>query len=144
MVRAGFDNGMGWTFLLTVGELTFSEIVEVEGIELAAGEVDEEPPVLGHPERWRRPKRPGAVTVTRYLTGDSSWNEWVARVASDGSTGRADGSVLVLDYLGGTVLQFNFVAAFPRSIAYGSCDVGDDCIVTERLTIAYESAEIAH
>jgi phage tail-like protein len=88
-----------------------------------------------------RPKA-GEVTLTRGLTADTSFEEWVSSSQfGQMSNARKGGAIIVFDYEGNPIKRYNLTNAWPKSLEIGSLKAGDTNVLTEKLTITYEVME---
>jgi phage tail-like protein len=88
-----------------------------------------------------RPKA-GEVTLTRGLTGDTSFQKWV-KDAQFGkmASARKGGAIIVYDYEGQPIKRYKLTNAWPKSLEIGTLKAGDTSILTEKLVVTYEMME---
>ena len=80
-----------------------------------------------------RPKS-GTVTLTRALTEDSQFADWV-KEAADGKLPRANGSVIVYDTMMAPIFRYTLVDCQPSALEVGPLKAGDTSVTTEKLTV---------
>lgn len=80
-----------------------------------------------------RPKS-GTVTLTRALTEDTQFADWV-KEAAEGKLPRANGSVIVYDTMLSPILRYTLVDCQPGALEVGTLKAGDTSVVTEKLTL---------
>ncbi|CAM5566934.1 Phage tail protein OS=Streptomyces antimycoticus OX=68175 GN=SANT12839_088090 PE=4 SV=1 [Streptomyces antimycoticus] len=89
-----------------------------------------------------RPKA-GEVTVTRGLTEDNSFEQWIKDSRFGKMTNaRRNGSIIVYDYEGIPIKRYKPVNAWPKSLEISTLKAGDTSVLTEKLAITYESVEV--
>ncbi len=89
-----------------------------------------------------RPKA-GEVTITRALTADTGFERWIDSSQHRAAThiGR-QAAIIVFDPEGNPIKRYTLTDIWPRSLEIGSPKAGDAGVLTEKLTIAYESMEV--
>jgi phage tail-like protein len=146
MALPDMDTSVGHSFGLEVDGLVIKQITEVSGlkkeqdvIELKQNTADGKYIIKKLPGR---PKA-GEVTLTRGLTGDSTFDKW-AQAASFGqmSSARKGGAIIVYDYEGNAIKRYKLINAWPKSLEIGSLKAGDTSVLTEKIVITYEQMEI--
>jgi phage tail-like protein len=80
-----------------------------------------------------RPKA-GTVTITRALTEDTQFADWV-KEAAEGKMPRANGSVIVYDTMMNPILRYSLLDCQPSTIEIGTLKAGDAAVTTEKLTV---------
>jgi phage tail-like protein len=80
-----------------------------------------------------RPK-PGTVTITRALTEDTQFADWV-KEAGEGKLPRANGSVIVFDTMLTPILRYTLLDCQPSAIEIGTLKAADTSVTTEKLTL---------
>jgi phage tail-like protein len=140
------DTSVGHSFGLEVDGIVIKQINEVSGlkkeqdvIELKQNTPDGKYVIKKLPGR---PKA-GEVTLTRGLTGDQSFENWV-KDAQFGkmSSARKGGAIIVYDYEGNAIKRYKLINAWPKSLEIGSLKAGDTNVLTEKIVITYEQLEI--
>ena len=142
-----WDTGVGWSFGLEIDGIEIKEIQEIDGTKLEVDSIE-----LKHntsdgkyinkmlPGR----KKIGEFTLTRGVTNDKSWQNWISQVFEGNMMGaRKGGQINIYDYMGIPVKSFKFVNGWAKSIEYGQMKAGEATILTEKLTIAHEGIEPA-
>lgn len=141
-----FDSSVGHSFGLEVDGVQIKNIQEVSGlkfeqdvIELKQNTADGKYMIKQLPGRWKA----GEVTLTRGLTGDSSFEKWVqdSQLGKMGSS-RKGGAVIVFDYEGAPIKRYKMTNLWPKALEIGSLKAGDTSVLTEKITITYERLEV--
>jgi len=140
------DSAVGHSFGLEFDHITIKSITEVSGLKI-------EQDVIDHPHNTadgkflfkRLPGRPkaGEVKLTRGLTDDKNFSDWV----KDSQFGkmsnvRSGGSVIIYDFEGKEIKRYHLVNAWPKSLEIGSLKAGGTALLTEILTVTYERIEL--
>jgi phage tail-like protein len=87
-----------------------------------------------------RPKA-GTVTITRALTEDMQFADWV-KEAADGKLPRTNGSVIVYDTMLNPILRYSLLDCLPSSVEVGTLKAGDASVTTEKLTLHHTGINI--
>jgi phage tail-like protein len=134
-------------FGLEVDGIKIKQIAELSGLKMSQSVIE-----LKHNTNdgkyinKKLPGRPesGEVTLTRGLTGDGSFDKWV-KAARFGKMGdaRKNAEITVYDFEGSALKRYKLTNCWPKSVEIGTLKAGDTNIITEKLTITYESAEPA-
>lgn len=87
-------------------------------------------------------KLPGQVTLTRSLTEDNSFEQWVKDIRS-GKMGEAhkDAHIIVFDDEGGPIKRYRLANCWPKSLELATMRAGDSTVLTEKLVVTYESLD---
>ena len=140
-----FDPGVGWSFGIEIDGITFKDIQELDGVKLELDDIEVKANTVdGKYVNKKVPgrKKAGEITVTRGVTSDKAWNNWISECFKGNvGTARKNGSIAVYDYMGVPVLKFKCINGWPKSVEYGSFKAGDASIMPEKLTIAHEGLE---
>lgn len=139
------DSLVGHSFGLQVDGVEINAITEVSGlkleqdvIELKQNTADGKYVVKKLPGR----RQAGELTLTRGLTGDNGFEEWVkASRFGRMDQARKNGSVIIYDFVGVPVTRYKFLNGWPKSLEIGALKAGDSSVLTETLTITYEELE---
>ena len=146
MALADFDSSVGHSFGLEIDGIQIKSITEVSGlkmeqdvIELKENGVDGKYVIKKLPGRWKS----GEVTLTRGLTDDTSFEQWV-KDSQFGkmSDSRKNGAVVVYDYEGNALKRYTLTNAWPKSLEISSLKAGDTSVLTEKLVVTYERMEV--
>jgi phage tail-like protein len=146
MALPDFDSSVGHSFGLEFDGVVIKQISEVSGlkfeqdvIELKQNTNDGKYAVKKLPGR----PKPGEVTLTRGLTGDNSFENWIksSRFGKMGEA-RKGGAVLVFDFEGAAIKRYKLTNAWPKSLEIGSLKAGDTSVLTEKITLTYEALEV--
>ena len=147
MAFAEYDTGVAWSFGLEIDGIEMKDIQEVSGLKLEVDDIEMKAnTTAGQMVIKKLPgrKKAGEITLTRGLTLNKSWADWIKHVFDgDIVTARKGGSVKVYDYKGDVVQTFNFLNGWPKSLEVGSLKAGDTTVLTETLTITHEGLELA-
>jgi len=87
-----------------------------------------------------RPKA-GTVTITRALTEDTQFADWV-REAAEGKMPRTNGSVIVYDTLMQPIMRYSLLDCQPATLEIGTLKAGDTNVTTEKLTIHHTGLNV--
>jgi phage tail-like protein len=143
---ADFDSSVGHSFGLEIDGIQIKSITEVSGlkmeqdvIELKENGPDGKYVIKKLPGRWKA----GEVTLTRGLTDDTSFEQWI-KDSQFGkmSDSRKGGAIVVYDYEGNALKRYTLTNAWPKSLEISSLKAGDTSVLTEKLVITYERMEI--
>lgn len=142
---AEYDVSIAHSFGLEVDGIQIKHITEVSGLKLEQDVVEVHHQTAdGKPILVKMPGLPkaGEVTLTRGLTADASFDQWV----KDSRFGQADkirkgGSIIMYDLYGSVVKRYKLTNAWPKSIEINTLKAGDNSIVTEKLVVVFENME---
>lgn len=145
MPLPALDAGVGHSFGLEFDGVMINQIQEVTGlkieqdvIELKENTADGKYIIKKLPGR----PKPGEVTLTRGLTADNSFNQWVeTSQIGNMTTARKGGAIIVYDFEGAPIRRYKLTNAWPKSLEVGSLKAGDTSVLTEKLTLTYEGIE---
>jgi phage tail-like protein len=140
-----YDVSIAHSFGLEVDGIQIKHITEVSGLKLEQDVVEVHHQTAdGKPILVKMPGLPkaGEVTLTRGLTADASFDQWV----KDSRFGQADkirkgGSIIMYDLYGSVVKRYKLTNAWPKSIEINTLKAGDNSIVTEKLVVVFENME---
>jgi len=140
------DSGVGHSFGLEFDSVVIKQIQEVTGLKIEQDVIElKENTSDGKYVIKKLPGRPkaGEVTLTRGLTADTSFSQWVeSSRMGNMSTARKGGAIIVYDYMGAPVKRYKLTNAWPKSMEIGSMKAGDTSAPTEKLTLTYEEIEV--
>jgi phage tail-like protein len=142
---AEYDVSIAHSFGLEVDGIQIKHITEVSGLKLEQDVVEVHHQTAdGKPILVKMPGLPkaGEVTLTRGLTADASFDQWV----KDSRFGQAEkirkgGSIIMYDLYGSVVKRYKLTNAWPKSIEINTLKAGDNSIVTEKLVVVFENME---
>ena len=140
------NSAVGHSFGLEFDGITIKSITEISGLKMEQDvvELKENGPDGKYAIR-RLPGRPKApdITLTRGLTGDTSFEDWVkdSRFGKMGDV-RKGGAIIVYDYEGNALKRYKLHNAWPKSLEIGSLKAGDTSVLTEKLVLTYEQLEV--
>src|SRR6478735_282624 len=135
MALPDLDTSVGHSFAAEYDGVMIKAIQEVSGlkfdqdvIELKQNMPDGKYIIKKLPGR----KKAGEVTLTRGLTADSSFEDWVS-TSQFGQMGasRKNGAIIVFDYEGNPIKRYNMTNAWPKSLEIGSLKAGDTSVLSE-------------
>ena len=143
MALPGMDSSVGHSFSLEIEGVQIAVIGEVSGLALEQDIETKETSADGTILIRKLPGRPkaGEVTLTRGLTADQSFENWVKALRSDPTTARKTGSIIVFNSEGARLRRYRLVNAWPKSLEIGMLKAGDTSVLTEKLTLIYERLE---
>lgn len=145
MAFADGDSGVGHSFGLEVDGVQIKSITEISGLKMEQDvvELKENGPdgkyvIKKLPGRWKA----GEVTLTRPLTGDTSFESWI----KDSQFGkmsavRKGGAIVIYDYEGAAIKRYKLTNAWPKSLEVSSLKAGDTSVLTEKIVVTYERLE---
>ena len=146
MALPDLDSSVGYSFGLEFDGITIKSITEVSGlkmeqdvVELKQNGPDGKYVIKKLPGRWKAAE----VTLTRGLTGDSGFEQWVKDSQFGKMTqARKGGAIIVFDYEGQAIKRYKLTNAWPKSLEIGSLKAGDTSVLTEKLIITCERLEV--
>lgn len=141
-----FDSSVGHSFGLEFDGVMIKQISEVSGLKLEQDviELKQNSPQDGKFMIKKLPGRPkaGEVTLSRGLTDDRSFQDWVQKSQfGQMANARKGGSVIVFDFEGAPIKRYKLTNAWPKSLEIGTLKAGDTSVLTEKLVITYEKIE---
>jgi phage tail-like protein len=145
MALPELDSSVGHSFGLEFDGVVIKQIVEVSGLKIDQDVVE----FKQHTDRGKfigkklpgRPKA-GEVTLTRGLTQDTSFGDWI-RDSQFGKVpdARKGGAIIVFDYEGTAIKRYNLLNARPKKLEVGKLEAGDTVVLAEKLTLTYRGCE---
>ena len=146
MALPDMDAGVGHSFGLEFDSIVIKQIQEINGLKLEQDVIElKENTPDGKYVIKKLPGRPkaGEVTLTRGLTADTSFSQWVetSRLGNMGDA-RKGGAIIVYDYMGAPVKRYKLTNAWPKSMEITSMKAGDTTVLQEKLTLTYEDVEV--
>jgi len=141
-----FDSSVGHSFGLEFDGIVIKQISEVSGLKFEQDVIElKQNTPDGKYIIKKLPGRPkaGEVTLSRGLTGDKSFQDWVQQ-AQFGKMGQArkGGAIIVFDFEGAPIKRYKLVSAWPKTLEIGALKAGDTSVLTEKITITYERMEV--
>ncbi len=139
------DAAVGHSFGVEFDGIQIKAITEISGlkmeqdvIELKQNMADGKYSIKKLPGRYKA----GELTVTRPLTEDTSFEQWIkdSRFGKM-TTVRKSASVTIFDYEGSAIKRYKLTGAWPKSLEVGNLKAGDTSSLTEKLVITYETME---
>lgn len=145
MALPEMDTSVGWSFGFEFDGLEIKQIQEVSGLKLEADVIELKHNTNdGKYVNKQLPGRPkiGEVTLTRGLTDDKTFQDWMKDVQF-GKMGdaRKGGAINVYDYEGSPIKRYKLTNCWPKNLEIGSLKAGDTSVLTEKVTIAHEGIE---
>jgi phage tail-like protein len=144
MALPDVDSSVGHSFGLEFDGVVIKQIVEVSGLKIDQDVVEFKQDTHGKFIVKKLPGRPkaGEVTLTRGLTQDGSFDDWI-RDSQFGkvSDARKGGAIIVFDYEGTAIKVYNLINARPKKLEIGRLKTGDTVVLAEKLTLTYEGCE---
>jgi phage tail-like protein len=137
-----FDTSVGHSFGLEFDGVVIKQITEVSGLKFEQDVIElKQNTPDGKYVVKKLPGRPkaGEVTLTRGLTGDKSFQDWVQK-SQFGKMGdaRKGGAIIVYDYEGSAIKRYKLTNAWPKSLEIGALKAGDTSVLTEKIVVTYE------
>jgi phage tail-like protein len=146
MALPELDSSVGHSFGLEFDGVVIKQITEVSGLKMEQDVIElKQNTADGKYAVKKLPGRPkaGEVTVTRGLTEDNSFETWIKSSRfGKMSDARKNGAIIVYDYEGMAIKRYQLVNAWPKSLEIGTLKAGDTSVLTEKLSITYESMEV--
>jgi phage tail-like protein len=124
MALPDLDSSVGHSFGLEVDGVVIKQIIEVSIKRL--------------PGR----QKAGEVTLTRGLTHDGSFEDWI-RDSRFGKLpdARKGGAIIVFDYEGAVIRHYTLINPRLKTLGRGTRKVGDTNILTETLILTHEGCQ---
>ena len=141
-----FDSSVGHSFGLEFDGVVIKQISEVSGLKFEQDVIElKQNTNDGKYVIKKLPGRPkaGEVTLTRGLTDDRSFQDWVQK-SQFGKMGdaRKGGAIIVFDFEGQPIKRYKLTNAWPKSLEIGSLKAGDTSYLQEKLVLTCESIEV--
>ncbi|WP_163510799.1 phage tail protein [Fodinicola acaciae] len=147
MALPDLDRAVGWSFGLEIDGIQVKEIQEISGLKMEQ-DVIELKHNASQDGKYINKKMPGRqkageITVTRGLSDDKSFEQLVkdARLGNMPAA-RKNGAVLVFDYQGAPIKRYKLTNMWAKSLEIGSLKAGGTDVLTEKLTLTYETMEV--
>jgi phage tail-like protein len=83
----------------------------------------------------------GTVTITRALTEDTQFADWV-KEAAEGKMPRTNGSVIVYDTMMAPIMRYSLIDCQPATLEIGTLKAGDTNVTTEKLTLHHVGIQV--
>lgn len=145
MALPEMDTSVGWSFGFEFDGVVIKQIQEVSGLKVEADVIELKHNTSdGKYVNKQLPGRPkiGELTLTRGLTDDKSFQDWVKDVVQGKVAGaRKGGAINVYDFEGSPIKRYKLTNCWPKSLEIGSLKAGDTSVLTEKLTITHEGIE---
>jgi phage tail-like protein len=145
MALPDLDSSVGYSFGLEFDGVVIKQIAEVSGLKIDQDVVEfKQDSDRGKFIVRKLPGRPkaGEVTLTRGLTQDSSFDDWI-RDSQFGKVpdARKGGAIIVFDYEGAASKRYNLINARLKTLRRGTSKAGNTNILTEQLILTHEGCE---
>jgi len=140
------EGAVGHSFGLEVDGVQVTMLTEVSGLAIERDVIEfSEGGAHGEPVTKRLPGRlrSGEVVLSRGLTADRTFEQWMDEVSLDATAARKDAAVVVLDRRGQSVARFTLVEAWPSRLEYVGLRSGSSEALTERLALVHEGIDRA-
>ena len=130
-----FDSSVGHSFGLEFDGVVIKQISEVSGLKFEQDVIELKQNT--HDGKYiikKLPGRPkaGEVTLTRGLTDDKNFQNWVQKSQfGKMADARKGGAVIVYDYEGQAIKHYKLTNAWPKSLELGTLKAGDTSVVTD-------------
>jgi phage tail-like protein len=145
MALPDLDTSVGWSFGFEFDGITIKQIQEVSGLKMENDVIElKHNTADGKYVNKKLPGRPkvGEITLTRGLTDDNSFQDWMRKSHfGDMAGARKGGAVVVYDFMGTALKRYKLTNAWPKSLEIGSLKAGDTSVLTEKLVITHEGCE---
>jgi phage tail-like protein len=140
------DSSVGHSFGLEFDGVVIKQIIEISGLKIDQDVVEfKQDTDRGKFIGKKLPGRPkaGEVTLTRGLTQDSSFGDWI-RDSQFGKAldARKGGAIIVFDYEGAAIKRYKLINARLKTLGRGTRKAGDTNILTEKLILTHEGCEV--
>lgn len=146
MALPDFDTSAVHSLGLEIDSALIAPISEVSGLGLGQDVIELKQNTSDGKYLVRKlPGRPkaGEVTVTRAVTDDNSFENWIAQSRSgDPAAARKNGAVIIYDLTGRVVRRYELTGMLPKSFEVGPARAGDTGVLTEKLIVTYENLEV--
>ncbi|MQA87406.1 MAG: phage tail protein [Streptosporangiales bacterium] len=147
MAIPDLDSSVGHSFGMEWDGVVIKQITEVSGLKIEQDviELKENSAADGKYTVKKLPGRPkaGEVTLTRGLTEDTSFEDWIKKSHFGKMTdARKGGAILVFDFEGTELKRYEMLNAWPKSLEVSTLKAGDTSVLTEKLTITHEGFKI--
>jgi phage tail-like protein len=140
------DSAVGHSFGLEFDGVTITKIQQVEGLKMEQDVIElKENSNEGKYFLRKLPGRPkgGELTLTRGLTADQSFENWVkASRFGQMPQARKGGTIIVFDFIGTPLKRYKLENAWPKSLEIGSLKAGDTSVLTEKLVVTYDHMDV--
>lgn len=136
------DSTVGHSFGLEFDGITIKEISEVAGLKMDQDVIEYKhntPDGKYLVKKLPGRPKPGELTLTRGLTKNNSFDDWVknAQVGNMGNA-RKGGSIIVYDFEGQEIKRYKLRNMWPKGLELSGLKAGDTSVLTEKLTVTYE------
>jgi phage tail-like protein len=145
MALPDLDKAVGHSFGLEIDGVQIKQIQEVSGLKMEQDLIElKQDSDDGKSVIKKLPGRPkaGEVTLTRGLTEDNSFDTLIKDTRS-GKVGdaRKHGEIVIFNSEGKPLKRYKLTNCWPKSLEIATLKAGDTSVLTEKLTVTYESME---
>jgi phage tail-like protein len=142
MALPDLDSSVGHSFGLEFDGVVIKQIAEVSGLKIGQDVVEfKQDTDSGKFIVKKLPGRPkaGEVTLTRGLTHDSSFEDWI-RDSQFGKVpdARKGGAIIVFDFEGAVIKRYKLMNARLKTLVSGSLKAGRTNVPTEKLILTHD------
>jgi phage tail-like protein len=145
MALPGGDAGAGHGFGLELDGVRVAGFQDVSGlaVEHDVVELKQQTPDGKYVIR-RLPgrRKPAEVTLTRGLTSDSAFDDWVRSVSEGSEATHRQAAIVLYDEAGEVLRRFTLHNAWPSKLEIGSLAAGGTAILTEKLVLTVDGIEL--
>jgi phage tail-like protein len=138
------DSSVGHSFGLEFDGVTIKQITEVSGLKIDEDVVElKQDSDRGKLIVKKLPGRPkaGEVTLTRGLTGDNSFENWIRDSRfGKASNARKGGAIIVFDFEGAAIRRYQLINPRLKTLERGTLKAGDTNVPTEKLILTHEGS----
>lgn len=139
MALAEFDGGVAHTFGIEIDGQMVKQIQEISGLKLeqTAIELKENTADGKYINRFLPgPQKPCKITLTRALTENKSFEEWIkdSRLGDMGKV-RKGGAIIVYDYQNNPIKRYILTDVWPESLEVNAMKSGGTEHLTEKLVL---------
>src|SRR5947207_2614984 len=142
MALPDLDKAVGHSFGLEIDGVAIKQISEVSGLKMEQDVIElKQNTNDGKYVNKKLPGRPkaGEVTLTRGLSDDKSFQDWMRKSHfGDMAGARKGGAVIVYDFTGAPLKRYKLANCWPKSLEIGALKAGDTSVLTEKLIITHE------
>lgn len=144
-VLSDFDSAGVYWFSLTIDGIEFQTVKKVDGLDMQIEAVEtKQVSAKGLPiqKKWAANKKfLGEVTVSRMMTDDTAWCDWMTEAEKNVASARKSASVTIYNQMSAPIRTYKFTNCWPTSVAITGLDAGSNSPVEETMKFVYESIE---
>jgi phage tail-like protein len=139
-----FDAVIGASFGFTFDQHQAKGVMEISGLAAESDMIEVKTQTSdGKYVINKIPGRPkaGTVTITRALTEDTQFADWV-KEAMEGKLPRSNGEIVVYDTMMNPILRYTLTDCQPSKLEVGTLKAGDTNVTTEKLTVHHVGMQV--